>query len=151
MSRECTDYIQIDRYLACCTVGGSDPSVSPPSPGSGSGSSFRAAVSTVDGGGAMCSVGGSGGASVSSGRRSDWRELSFWDCEGGVWSQQTQNNIFKIVLLLSSLSLDLLTLAQRVHIQIQLSLLTHSAFYLEEEIAPSSVHLEGIDGGNDVM
>lgn len=42
----------------------------------------------------------------------------------------------------------------RVYIYIQLLHLAYSAFffffYLKEEIAPSSVHLEGIDDGNDV-
>lgn len=47
-----------------------------PSPGRGS--SLRAAVSTVEGGCAMCSVGGVWGELVCTGMSSDWRLPSTW-------------------------------------------------------------------------
>jgi len=59
----------------------------PPSHPPGTGSSLRAAVSTVDGGGAMCSLGGVSGEVVWTGRSSDWRVPSTWVWEGVVWER----------------------------------------------------------------
>lgn len=51
----------------------------------GMGSSLRAAVSTVDGGCVMCSVGGVWGELVCTGISSDWRLPSTWFWVGVFW------------------------------------------------------------------
>ena len=55
----------------------------------GSGSSLRAAVSTVDGGAAMCSAGGLWAGPVSSGSSSDCRGVSGWFWVGVVCNGST--------------------------------------------------------------
>lgn len=57
-----------------------------PSPGRGS--SLRAAVSTVEGGCAMCSVGGVWGELVCTGMSSDWRLPSTWFWVGVFWRSE---------------------------------------------------------------
>lgn len=54
----------------------------------GKGSSLRAAVSTVEGGCAMCSVGGVWGELVCTGMSSDWRLPSTWFWVGVFWRSE---------------------------------------------------------------
>lgn len=80
----------------------SSQSVSPaplaPSPGSGS--SLRAAVSTVDGGGTTWSVDGVWDESLSSGRSSDCRGVSDRVGAAGVWNNTTTTtHVIHIVFL----------------------------------------------------
>lgn len=64
-----------------------------PSPGRGS--SLRAAVSTVEGGCAMCSVGGVWGELVCTGMSSDWRLPSTWFWVGVFWRSKVEEAITK--------------------------------------------------------
>jgi hypothetical protein len=50
----------------------------------------------VDGGGAMCSVGGFWAESDMSGSSSDWRAVSDWVCEGGVWGNESKNELLRL-------------------------------------------------------
>lgn len=69
-----------DRKCFFLSVLGSSP---------GSGSSLRAAVSTVDGGATMCSAGGLWAEPVSSGSSSDWSDVSVWLWVDDVWGRDT--------------------------------------------------------------
>lgn len=134
-----------------------------PSPGRGS--SLRAAVSTVEGGCVMCSVGGVWGELVCTGMSSDWRLPSTWFWVGVFWRSEQ-----KAVTKCKHKSQDCLKVLRRQHeatLAGKAAALTHTfihtltpagarahtrwrglrpedtappAAYLEEEIAPSSIH-----------